>query len=151
MSTVLKTSASNLLSPVLESEGIEFVDLECEGGGGQQTLRLLIHKQGGVTVRDCQHISKVVRPILDVHKLISGTFNFEVASPGVDRPLTTEADFRRNIGRKIQIEVTSSTEKPSQLSGILKNVKAGKILLKGKTTIQVEISTITKAQIQLMW
>ena len=151
MSTALKTSVSNLLFPVLESEGIEFVDLECEGAGRRQTVRLLIHKPGGVTARDCQHISKVVRPILDIHKLIPGIFNFEVASPGVDRPLTTEADFRRNIGRKIQIEVTAPTEQPSQLIGILENVKAGKILLKGKTTIQVEISTITKAQVQLMW
>lgn len=151
MSTALKTSVSNLLLPVLESEGIEFVDLECEGTGRQQTIRLLIHKPGGVTARDCQHISKVVRPILDIHKLIPGIFNLEVASPGVDRLLTTEADFRRNIGRKIQIEVTAPTEQPSQLIGILKNVKAGKILLKGKTTIQVEISTITKAQVQLMW
>ena len=151
MSTALKTSVSNLLSPVLESEGIEFVDLECEGTGRQQTVRLLIHKPGGVTARDCQHISKVVRPILDIHKLIPGAFNLEVASPGVDRPLTTEADFRRNIGRKIQIEVTTPTEQPSQLIGILKNVKAGKILLKGKTTIQVEISTITKAQVRLVW
>lgn len=151
MSTALKTSVSNLLLPVLESEGIEFVDLECEGTGRQQTVRLLIHKPGGVTARDCQHISKVVRPILDIHKLIPGIFNLEVASPGVDRLLTTEADFRRNIGRKIQIEVTAPTEQPSQLIGILKNVKAGKILLKGKTTIQVEISTITKAQVQLVW
>ena len=150
MSTALKSSVSNLLAPVLESEGIEFVDLECEGGGRQQTLRLLIHKPGGVTVRDCQHVTKVVRPILDIHELIQGAFNLEVASPGVDRPLTTEADFIRNIGRKIQIKVTSPKGQ-EDLSGILKSVKTGKILLKGKTTIQVEISTITKAQIQLMW
>ena len=93
MSTALKTSVSNLLLPVLESEGIEFVDLECEGTGRQQTVRLLIHKPGGVTARDCQHISKVVRPILDIHKLIPGIFNLEVASPGVDRLLTTEGRF----------------------------------------------------------
>ena len=147
----MEASVLNLLSPIFESEGFELVDVESEVVGTQQTLRILIYKPSGVTFGDCQHISDVVRPILEIHELMPDSFNLEVASPGLDRPLVTEADFRRNIGRKIQVEVSSSTGEASQLNGLLKEVKAGKILLIGKQAIQVEISTIKRAQIHLMW
>ena len=151
MTSAWKASVLYLLSPIFKNEGFELVDVESEVVGKQQTLRILIYKPSGVTFADCQHISEVVRPILEIHELMQDSFNLEVASPGLDRPLVTEADFRRNIGRKIQVEAFSSTGKTSQLNGLLKDVKTGEILLIGKQTIQVKISAIKKAQIQLMW
>ena len=153
MLSALKASVFNLLSPILADEGIELVDVEYEGKGSRQTLRLLIHKPGGVKLRDCQHVSQIASPILDVHEVIQGKWSLEVASPGLDRPLVTEADFRRNLGRPIQIEVLSSTGRSLKLRGVLKAVNEGMILLNqpsGKT-IQVGIPKITKAQIQLVW
>jgi ribosome maturation factor RimP len=153
MASTSKSSIFELLSPVLEGEGIEFVDVELLGEGKGQTVRFLIHKPGGITVKDCQHVSRVVHPILEVHGLIENDVALEVASPGLDRPLVTEADFRRNVGRGVQIETVSSTGKSLRLSGTVTDVEAGKILLDRPSgeTIQLEISTITKAQIQLMW
>ncbi|MCZ6681124.1 MAG: ribosome maturation factor RimP [Candidatus Poribacteria bacterium] len=148
----MKSSVFDLLSPVLADEGIELVDVEYQAGGGG-VLRLLIDKPGGVNLHDCQHVSRFAEPILDVHGAIQGEYSLEVASPGVDRPLVTEADFRRNLGRKIQIEMSSAAGDFLQLNGTLKAVNAGKISLiqtSGKT-IQVVISEIVKAQIQLMW
>jgi ribosome maturation factor RimP len=151
MTSTLKSAFSELLSPILESDGIEFVDVETEKVGTGKTVRLLIHKPGGVTVADCRYVSRIVRPILEIQGLIKDSTHLEVASPGLDRPLVTEADFRRNIGQKIQVEVLSSTGKPSQASGVLKEVETGKILLAGQRDVQIEISKIKKAQIQLMW
>ena len=153
MTSALKTSILDLLSPVLKSEGIEVVDVEILGDEHVDALRFLIHKPGGTTIKDCQNVTRVVQPILEVHGIIESDTTLEVASPGLDRPLVTESDFRRNLGQNIQIEVVSPTGESMQLSGSVTNVEAGKVLLAGSggETTEVEISTITKAQIQLMW
>ena len=151
MTPALAFSVSNLLSPVLADEGIELVDVEYQVD--TQTLKLLIHKSGGISIEDCRQVSRIANPILDVHDIIIGTYNLEVASPGLNRPLITEADFRRNLGQKIQVQVAPTTEDFSQFNGTLNQVSDGKILLvlvSGKT-VQIAISDITQAQIQLMW
>ena len=152
MAPELKSSIIELLSPVLDREGIEFVDVELHGEGRAKTVRLLIHKPGGITVKDCQNVSRTVQPILEVHGLIDGEATLEVASPGIDRPLVTEADFRRNAGRAVQIETASVTGESRQLSGTVLAVKDGTLRLdeSGKT-IKLQISTIIKAQLKLMW
>ena len=151
MTSSLVSSVSDLLSPVLADEGIELVDVEYQVD--TQTLKLLIHKPGGISVEDCQQVSQIANPILDVHDMILGAYNLEVASPGLNRPLITEADFRRNLGQKVQVEVSSATTSYPQLSGTLNQISDGKIfltLLSGKT-VQIAISDIVQAQIQLMW
>ena len=141
-----------LLSPVLDREGIECVDVEIHGEGRAKTVRFLIHKPGGVTVKDCQQVSRTVQPILEVHGLIDSEATLEVASPGIDRPLVTEADFRRNVGRAVQIEATSVTGELLRLNGTVRDVKNGMVRLdeSGKTT-ELQISTIIRAQLKLMW
>ena len=151
MTPALASSVSNLLSPVLADEGIELVDVEYQVD--TQTLKLLIHKPGGISIEDCRQVSRIANPILDVHDIIIGTYNLEVASPGLNRPLITEADFHRNLGQKIQVQVSPTIEDFSQFNGTLSQVSDGKILLvlvSGKT-VQIAISDITQAQIQLMW
>lgn len=151
MTSSLVSSVADLLSPVLADEGIELVDVEYQAD--TQTLKLLIHKPGGISIEDCQQVSRIANPILDVHDMILGTYNLEVASPGLNRPLITEADFRRNLGQKVQVEMPSTTASCSQLNGTLNQVSDGKIwltLFSGKT-VQIAISDIVQAQIQLMW
>ncbi len=152
MSSLLKSSVIELLSPVLDREGIEFVDVEFQGEGNARTVRILIYKPSGITVRDCQQVSRMVHPILEVHELIDSGVALEVASPGIDRPLVTEADFRRNVGRAVKVETTSATSESLRLNGIVMDVKDGIVFLdeSGKIT-EIQITTIIRAQIQLMW
>ena len=152
MTSVLKSSMIELLSPVLGREGFELVDVEFQGENRATTVRFLIYKPDGITVRDCQRVSRMVHPILEVHGLIDSGVALEVASPGIDRPLASEADFRRNIGREVQIETASATGESLQLSGTVIDVKDGIVCLdeSGKVT-ELQISTIIRAQIQLMW
>ena len=152
MTSLLKSSMIELLSPVFDQEGVEIVDVECLGKGNAQTIRFLIYKPGGITVRDCQQVSRMVHPILEVHGLIDSEVTLEVASPGIDRPLTTEADFLRNVGRTVEIETASATGESLQLSGTVMDVKDGIVYLDESEKIsELKISTIIKAQIQLIW
>lgn len=152
MSASLKTSVVDLLLPILDGEGIELVDVEYDNQMKDETLRLLIDKLEGITIKDCQHVSEIAGPVLEMHGFNLDRYNLEVASPGLDRPLSTERDFRRNLSQNIRIEVLSSGGKVLQLSGILEDVNWGKIYLTQRSgeTVQVGLSEISKAHVQLM-
>jgi ribosome maturation factor RimP len=153
MSSSVKISVFDLLSPILDGEGIKLVDVEYENQKKNRTLRLLIYKPDGITITDCQHVSEIVGPVLQMNGLKLDSHSLEVASLGLDRPLSTETDYRRNLSKNIQIEVLSPSGKFLQLSGILEDVNWRKIYLTQRSgeTIQVGLSEITKAHVQLMW
>jgi ribosome maturation factor RimP len=103
----LKKRLVELLEPVVRGQGAAVVDLELVGAGSNQTLRLLIHKETGVTVGLCEAISREVSDLLDIEDPITGRYRLEVTSPGLDRPLRTDEDFTRAAGRRLKIVLTS--------------------------------------------
>lgn len=153
MSTGIDRTVSNIIAPVLEREGYELVAVEIIGNRKNQILRLLIHKQGGLSVQDCKFVDQTVRPILEVHQILEDFNQFEIASPGIDRPLTTSRDFQRNIGRNVKIETTSPNGQLFEVQGQVKNVVDGCIVLEqasGNRT-NIDISQVCKGYIQLVW
>jgi ribosome maturation factor RimP len=93
-----------LLEPVLERDGYELVEVEWGRTAGRQTLRLYVDKPGGFGIDDCQAVSHLVDPILDVEDLIEPAYDLEVSSPGLERPLRKPADFDRFAGRRIKVK-----------------------------------------------
>lgn len=89
--------------PILESLGLELVEIEYRRGGRESILRLFIDKQGGVNLDDCADFSRELSTVLDVEDFIPGEYNLEVSSPGLDRPLKTPADYARYQGRLIKV------------------------------------------------
>lgn len=153
MSTGIDITVSNIITPLLEREGYELVAVETIGNHKNQILRLLIHKNGGLSVQDCKIVDQTVRPILEIHQILDDFKQFEIASPGIDRPLTTSRDFQRNIGRNVKIETTSPNGQMFEVQGLVKNVVDGHIVLEqasGENT-NIEISQISKGYIQLAW
>ena len=149
MTATEKNAIFELLAPILDVDGIELVDVETQ----LQTLRLLIHKPGGLTVSDCQVVNRVVRPILEVHQHLASYTQLEVASPGLDRPLRTAADFQRNCGRTVKIEVDSTNDGNYQVQGDVIEVSDEKVTLardNGKH-VTINISQIRNAYIHLKW
>ena len=96
--------ARTVLEPVLARDGYELVEAEWTRGGGRWTLRLFIDKAGGVGIEDCQAVSRLVEPILDVEDFIEPAYDLEVSSPGLDRPLRKAADFDRYAGRRAHVK-----------------------------------------------
>ena len=149
----IETTVAEMLTPLLHADGFELVAVETAGNRKNRILRLLIHKQGGLSVSDCKAVDNAVRPILEVHQILADYKQFEIASPGVDRPLTTAADFRRNLGRTVQIEAASQSGQVFEVQGQVVNVVDGCVVLEqtsGKT-VHIEISQVCKAHIQLIW
>ena len=111
---------TDIITPLLERQGYELVAVETAGKQKKQILRLLIHKQGGLSIQDCKTVNQTVRPVLEVHHILQNYKQLEIASPGIDRPLTTLRDFQRNIGRTVKIETTSTNGKFLEVQGLLK-------------------------------
>ena len=94
---------SGIALPILESLGMELVDIEFARAGRDSVLRLFIDKEGGVTLDDCADVSRELSAILDVEDVIPGHYSLEVSSPGLDRPLKKPADYERFVGRLVKV------------------------------------------------
>jgi len=93
-----------LVEPVLARDGYELVEVEWVRGGGRWTLRLFVDKAGGFGIEDCQAVSHLVDPILDVADVIEPAYDLEVSSPGLERPLRKPADFDRFAGQRARLK-----------------------------------------------
>ena len=98
------TVVKNIAMPILDSMGIELVDIEFGKVGRDAVLRLFIDKDGGVMLDDCANVSRELSMILDVDEVISVNYTLEVSSPGLDRPLKKPSDYERFTGRLIKVK-----------------------------------------------
>ena len=99
------TTVKNIVEPVIEGLGIELVDVEYVKEGSSWYLRLYIDKPGGISIDDCQLVHENVTDLIDEADPIEGAYIFEVSSPGLDRPLKTEKDIKRNIGELVELSL----------------------------------------------
>ena len=108
-----------LLLPIVESHGFELVDVEYVKEAGTWYLRAYIDKPGGITVNDCELVSRTFSDILDEKNYIEDTYIFEVSSPGLGRPLKKEKDFARSIGEEVEIRTYRAIDRQKEFIGIL--------------------------------
>mgnify|MGYP004732760501 CR=1 FL=1 len=113
-----KTEA--LLQPIIERHAFELVDVEYVKEGSQWYLRVYIDKPGGITIDDCEVVSREFSEILDAQDYIEDSYIFEVSSPGLGRPLKKEKDFQRNLGKEVEIRTYRMVDKQKEFRGILK-------------------------------
>ena len=109
-----------LLLPIIESHGFELVDVEYVKEAGTWYLRAYIDKPGGISVDDCEVVSRAFSDILDEKDYIDDTYIFEVSSPGLGRPLKKEKDFKRSLGEEVEIRTYRPINKQKEFVGILK-------------------------------
>ena len=88
---------------VTSGRGFELVDVELKRAGGGQSVRLSVDKLGGIGLDELQSVSEEVSAILDAEDPIAGAYTLEVSSPGLDRPLKSEADYHRFAGRLARV------------------------------------------------
>ena len=91
--------------PIIEDLGYDLVDLEFVKEEGDYFLRFFIGKAGGITIDDCQKVSEIIGDRLDELDPIEDSYYLEVSSPGLDRPLKTDKDLKRNIGMNIELSL----------------------------------------------
>lgn len=109
-----------LLLPIVEQYGFELVDVEYVKEGSLWYLRAYIDKPGGITVDDCEAVSRAFSDILDEKDYIEDSYIFEVSSPGLGRPLKKEKDFKRSIGEEVEIRTYRAIDRQKEFIGFLK-------------------------------
>lgn len=109
-----------LLEPIVTSHGFELVDVEYVKEAGTWYLRAYIDKTGGITVDDCEVVSRQFSEILDEKDYIEDAYIFEVSSPGLGRPLKKEKDFKRSMGEEVEIRTYRAIDRQKEFTGILK-------------------------------
>ena len=98
-----EAKTESLILPILEKFQFELVDVEYVKEGGTYYLRAYIDKEGGITVLDCEAVAREMNEILDAEDYIDDSYIFEVSSPGLGRPLKKEKDYRRSMGKEVEI------------------------------------------------
>ena len=110
---------------VCERHGVYIYNTEYKKEGSEYFLRLFIDKDGGVTIEDCENVSREISPLLDELTFIKEAYIFEVSSPGIDRALTRDWHFEKVMGEEIDIKLFAPIDGKKELSGILKNYADG--------------------------
>lgn len=111
--------AEELILPIVEQHGFELVDVEYVKEAGAWYLRVYIDKEGGITIDDCETVSRAFSDLLDEKDFIEEAYILEVSSPGLGRPLKKEKDFKRSIGKEVEIRTYRPIERQKEFCGVL--------------------------------
>ena len=110
-----------ILMPIVEEYGFELVDVEYVKEGSTWYLRAYIDKPGGITIDDCETVSRRLSDILDEKDYIEDAYVLEVSSPGLGRPLRKEKDYKRSLGEEVEIRTYRMIDKQKEFTGILRS------------------------------
>ena len=113
-----------LIMPIIEQNKFELVDVEYVKEGGNYYLRAYIDKLGGITVDDCEIVSRALSDELDKYDFIDEAYILEVSSPGLCRPLKKEKDFDRHMGEEVEVKLYRAADGVKEFSGILRGYDA---------------------------
>lgn len=136
--------------PIVEAHGCSLWDVEYVREGSDYILRLYIDKEGGVDISDCEAVSRAVDPILDEQDPIPGSYQFEVCSAGLERPLKRPGDFIRFLGSPVTVKLYRPHNGLKEIPGILRGYEDGKVTIKsGKETITFEKSQVALVRLRV--
>lgn len=120
MSTsAIKTAIEAMVSPFLNENGFELVDIEYIKEGSNWFLRIFVDKEGGIDIDECVRISEYVSEKLDEEEPITGAYFLEVSSPGAERPLKKPEDVQKAIGKNVFITTYEPINKMKEFEGQL--------------------------------
>jgi ribosome maturation factor RimP len=140
----------SLLLPVAEKEKIEIIDINCVKENNNKIVRIFIDKDNGVTMSDCENMSRIFSAALDKSDILTDSYILEVSSPGLNRVLKKEENFKRFKGSKVRIQTFNSINNQKNFLGVLLDFNNGKVKISDVTNgiIEIDFSDIKKANIE---
>jgi ribosome maturation factor RimP len=119
----------NLLEPVIAVRGMEILEIEYRREPNGWVLRIFLDAERGISVEDCAEISRTAGDLLDMADLIRTSYNLEVSSPGIDRPLRKIEHFQKQIGNTIEVRTISPIQDRRNFKGELKEAAFDGIII----------------------
>lgn len=118
-----------LLMPIIQANGFELVDVEYVKEGSSFYLRSYIDKPGGITIDDCELVSRALSELLDREDFIEDSYIMEVSSPGLLRPMKKDKDFARNMGKAVEVRCFQMIDKQKEFTGTLSSYDADTVTI----------------------
>lgn len=115
----IEKKTEELVMPIIDENNFELVDIEYVKEGANWYLRVYADKEGGITIDDCVLISRALEEKLDADEFIPDAYILEVSSPGLGRPLKKDKDFKRSIGKNVEIKLYRAVDGTKELEGML--------------------------------
>jgi ribosome maturation factor RimP len=135
--------------PILQSQGLELVDLQYQRETQGWVLRFYIDREGGVTVEDCAEVSGELGAVLEVRDLIANPYVLEVSSPGLTRPLKKPEDFNKYRNRLVKVKTFEPIEGRRNFRGVLLGLEDDKVRLEmGGQSYEIPLQGIAKANLE---
>ena len=122
-----------IINPIVIDMGYELLGIEYVASGKHSVLRLYIDCEKGIRVNDCENVSRQVSSIMDVEDPISGQYNLEVSSPGIERPLFEISHYQRFLGHDVRLRTYRPINGKRNFTGCIGSV--------GKTSNTIELVT----------
>lgn len=120
MAGKVKTICEEKVAPVIENLGYEVVEIEYAKKSDGMNLTFYIDKDEGVNIDDCELVSKTIDPLLEeLNPTDDAPYILSVSSPGIDRPLKTERDFKRNLNKEIEVTLFAKIDGKKIFEGVL--------------------------------
>lgn len=137
-----------LLGPSIAGLGCELVGIEYHPNSANALLRIYIDRAEGVTVDDCERVSRQVSALLDVADPVPGHYTLEVSSPGLDRPLFEPEHFQRFTGRQTRVQLGMALDGRRRFVGEILGLRDGELLLRCEgTEVAIPLDRIEKARL----
>jgi ribosome maturation factor RimP len=137
-----------LLTPLVEQEAAELVDLRYAKEGPRGVLRVFLDKEGGFSLDDCAYFSERIGSFLDSSKAIDRSYVLEVSSPGLDRVIKKEKDFQRFAGKAVKVRLKAPEQGQRNFHGVLVGFSDGKVLVdSGGKRLEFAAAAIDEARL----
>ena len=138
----------DIIGSYIKEQGLDLVDLVYRYEGKGLFLRILVDKpEGGISLDDCAYLNNEISRILDEKNILQERYILEVASPGLDRPLTTKKDFLRCMNKKARFFLNELVEERRELEGIINSVDDEAVYIDSQgRVIKIPLSKINKAK-----
>lgn len=143
----LKTDIEQLIEPIIREEGFELIEIKLSRFKNNYRLQIFADSDKGITLDECAHLSRLTGAALDMSDVFESKYILELSSPGLDRPMHTERDFRRRIGEEVRIEYKENGRK-QRARGTLTSVDADGVALDGKNgEIRIALDVIDQGKV----
>ncbi|CAM3403064.1 ribosome maturation factor RimP [Brevibacillus invocatus] len=144
---------TELVTPIVSEMGLELVDIEYKKEGSNWFLRVFIDNEvGNIDIDDCALVSEKLSQKLDETDPIPTAYFLEVSSPGAERPLRNDKDFKKAVGKHVNITTKEPIEGASQFEGELLSFEDGKLTVKeAKKTYIISQEQIDTARMSIVF
>ncbi len=145
----IKKRVLKLAEQVADDQGVELFDVELLGRG-KLLLRVMIDRDEGVSLNDCESFSRSLEALLDVENPIPASYTLEVSSPGLDRPLRNLEDFKKHVGKLARIITAEKIENQNLFIGRISDVNSDfvKLFVHGRE-LDIPFEQISKARLEV--